>query len=101
VSVMTGRGGVPRTIRVTLDATGRKINFPFFTLFLIARCVEANKVRFYFTELDWTNDVNYVELPNSTMEEWAGPAELGEVWARCATAGQEAELELIAFQRRG
>ena len=112
MSVLTARGGVPHVVRDTIDTTGRRVQLPFYTLFLIARNKDTtNACKLYFTQDDFDNDENYVELPIAAAAtphgEWAGPVETGgddmggrnDVFLR-ASAGTAA-VELVAFQRRG
>jgi hypothetical protein len=61
----------------------------------------ANRaIKIYFTEDDYTNDVNYVSIPVSSLY-WEAPAEINEVWLVADAAAGAASVELIAFQRRG
>lgn len=108
MSVMTSRGGAPKVVRVGIDTTGREIRFPFFLNYLVARNKGAAIVRLYFTEDDFTNDANYVELPvaadSAPHGEWAGPVETGgdgreNLWLK-STSGT-VNVELVGFQRRG
>jgi hypothetical protein len=57
----------------------------------------------YFTEADFDNDVNYIEVPDRDAStpygEWKGPVEAGQVWFKSTTA--TSNIELVTFQRRG
>lgn len=101
MSVLTSRGGIPHVFRETITTTVRKHGFPFYSNYLIVRSDAA--VRLYFTEADATADANYVEIPAPAAAtphgEWQGPAELCDVWL--ATSAGSANIELVAFQRRG
>lgn len=104
----TVRGGIPHVIRASFDTTGRRVKFPFFTLYLIVRNKGSAVARLYFTEEDYTNDVNYVEIPVAAATdphgEWQGPVETASgdreaVYIKGITS--TADIELVAFQRRG
>jgi len=102
MSVLEIRGGVPRVRRETVDTTGRGYRLPFWCKYLIIRAT-SNPCRMYFTEDDWTNDVNYVLVPVAAAAtphgEWQGPVEAQEVWLR--GEGGSSNVELVVFQRRG
>jgi hypothetical protein len=61
--------------------------------------------RVYFSEADFTNDVNYVIVHLSSADtpygEFSGPVEVPEVWLKCDTAASNSIIELVAYQRRG
>lgn len=101
-------GGIPHVVRDVFTTTGRRVNLPFFTLYLIVRNKGSEIGRLYFTEDDYTNDANYVEIPVAAATdphgEWQGPVETAhdkhaDIWVKGATAS--ATIELVAFQRRG
>lgn len=101
-------GGIPHVTRASFDTTGRRVKLPFFTTYMIARNKGANVARLYFTEDDFTNNVNYVELPISAATEpygeWRGPVETAhEKYADVFIKGivGATAIELVAFQRRG
>lgn len=109
---MTVKGGVPIVKRVTTDATGMEVRFPFFANYLKVRNRGAAIVRLYFTDLDFAADANYVELPVAAAThphgEWDGPVETVlttdgpqrvSVWLRAASGNPV--VEVVAFQRRG
>lgn len=104
MSVGTVRGGVPHVFRAAIDNTGRKHALPHFALYLILRVQSGVACRLYFTEKDYTDNANYVLVqPASATEphgEWAGPAEVGDVWLRADSVGTS-NVELVTFQRRG
>jgi hypothetical protein len=101
-------GGIPHVVRDTFDTTGRRVKLPFFTSYMIVRNKGSNVARLYFTEADYTDDVNYVEIPVAAATdphgEWQGPVETAhdkysDVFLR--GVGGSADIELVAFQRRG
>lgn len=103
MTVVQGRGGIPRVKLVAATATGVQVQFPFFTSYVTIRSDDVVKV--YFTEADMTNDENYVqvELPaaaNPQSGGWDGPVESHSVWLQCPAAGT-ANVEVVGFQRRG
>lgn len=102
MSVFTGRGGVPRVRRLSIDGTGRKVDFPWWCNYLIARCATAT-CKLYFHQEDFAADENYVLLPLPTAGtphgEWQGPVEAEAVWLK--STGANSDVELVAFQRRG
>lgn len=105
------RGGVPVVKRITFDTTGRALPGPFATLYLKIRNKGANVARVYFTETDYTDDANYIEIPIAAATdphgEWEGPVELvpgdssgrADIYAK--GIGGNAVLEIVFFQRRG
>ena len=108
MSVVQTRGGIPYVLREVIATTGRKVRLPFHISHLKIRNKGANIVRLYFTEPDFTGDLNYVEVPVASATypygEWEGPVEtaIGDhdsLWLKAITAG--VAIELVAFQRRG
>jgi hypothetical protein len=105
-------GGIPFVLRAAVTtgvapAGGRKVGLPFFIQFLKIR-VEANPCKLYFTEKDYLADTNYVLIQDSAAAyphgEWEGPVETtagdhADLWLR--GSGGTANVELVAFQRRG
>jgi hypothetical protein len=102
MSLGTIRGGIPRCIKETIDTTGRKVAFPFFSNYMILR-VATSPALLYFTEADFTNGVNAVTVPVAAADapygEWQGPVEAKEVWIK--GSGGNTAIELVVFQRRG
>ena len=99
MSVGQLRGGIPEVFRSVITAGGRKHDFPFFTNYVIIR-TDAD-VRVYFTEQDYNDDANYVEILApaagiATSGWWEGPAELEAIWLKGVS-----NVEVVAFQRRG
>jgi hypothetical protein len=101
----TLRGGAVWAWRGAFDASGRKVNIPFFLSYLIVRNKGAAVAKIYFTEKDFLagND-QYAELPIASATypygEWQGPVETdpGErdsIWIKGATT-----VEIAAFQKR-
>ena len=108
MSVVQIRGGVPHVVRDTIDTTGRMVHFPFYLFHLQIRNKGANVVRMYFTQLDYTNDVNYVEVPVASPTypygEFEGPVETTagdheDIWLKSITGSSA--IELVGYQRRG
>lgn len=109
MGVLTVRGGIPYVLRDAAVAVGgRKIRLPFLIHYLVIRNKGAAVARLYFTEEDFTDDANYVEIPVASAVypygEWSGPVETAsgpnsDLWMR--GVGGNASLELVAFQRRG
>lgn len=103
MTLVQGRGGIPRVRRENIDATGRKLTLPFFTNYIVARNKGAVVLRMYFLEEDFTADANYVDVPvvaaTDPHGQWAGPAETNDLWFR--GVGGASDLELVVFQRRG
>lgn len=105
MSVMQGRGGIPHVFRATITTTGRKRDLPFFTNYVIFRLKAgtANNCRLFFTEADFNDDANYIEVvPPSTTEnsgEWRGPVETDNLWFKSVVG--DSDVEVVAFQRRG
>jgi len=107
MSIMQARGGIPYVLRDSIATAGRKVRLPFYVSHLKIRNKGANICRLYFTEVDFTNDENYVEVPVASPTypygEWEGPVETtagdhDNVWLRGVTAATA--IELVAFQRR-
>lgn len=101
MSLMQMRGGIPRVTRDTINATGRRFDFPFRINFLIVRVDTVSKM--YFTEDDYDNDANYVTIntPAAAIPqsgEWRGPVEAERVWILAAGG---ADVEVVGFQQRG
>jgi hypothetical protein len=97
MSVLTVRGGVPRIVAAAIDATGRRVNLPFYTNHIQIKTDAA--VKLYFTPEDWTADANYLSLvapATGFVLSWEGPAELDAIWLKGA-----ANVTVIAYQRRG
>ena len=108
MSILTIRGGIPHVWRATIDATGRKHRFPFTCNWLTVRIpgvVASEPCRIYFNKIDFDADENYVIAHLSSADtpygEWAGPAEVYEVWLKCDQAASNSLIELVAYQRRG
>ena len=101
MSVGQVAGGYPHVFRAAITTAGRKHQLRFISKYAIIRSDAA--VRMYFTEDDMTNDVNYVVIPAPAAAtphgEWRGPLEVNTLWF--ATASGTANIELVAFQRRG
>jgi hypothetical protein len=100
MSVATVRGGVPYVLRTAIPVAGRDAVLPFMCLYLKVKTDAA--VELYFTEDDYNKDINYVLInPASAAEPhgWEGPVEAGTVWLKGASG--TANIELVAFQRRG
>ena len=101
-------GGVPLVQRASFDTTGRKVILRSFIHYLVVRNKGANVGRLYFTEEDWTNDVNYVEIPVAAAAEpygeWRGPVETAhdkysDLYIKGVVGA--ADIEVVGFQRRG
>lgn len=104
MSLMEGRGGFPKVYRFATDTVGRDVTFPFTTKHLILRNPDVtNTIKVYFTQTDFTADINSILLPISAAlspyGEWQGPVECGAIWVK-ASAGTPT-IEVVAFQRRG
>jgi hypothetical protein len=108
MSAVQLRGGVPYVERTSVPTAGRYYIAPFATFWMKFRNKGANIVRLYFTEENFTDDVNYVELPVASATypygEWEGPVEVDtfiehKVWMKAMTAA--VDVEWVAFQRRG
>ena len=113
MSVLTVRGGIPYVFRgdVTTGIAplgGRKLRLPFYINFVQIRIESGNPVRLYFTEADYQNDENYVLVtvasPTYGTGSWEGPVETcagdhSDLWLR--GQGGTAEVQLVAYQRRG
>lgn len=102
MSVLAVRGGTPWVWRTTVTTTGQYHKFPGITNYLIARAA-TQACRLFFTEDDYTNNTNYVEVPVASATtphgEWSGPVEASGIWVKSVTA--TSTLELVVFQRRG
>lgn len=102
MSVLAIRGGIPVVWRSAVSTTGQYHKFPWISNYLIARAA-TDACRLFFTEDDYTNDTNYVEVPVASAStpngEWSGPVEASGIWVKSATA--TSNLELVIFQRRG
>ena len=101
MSLAESRGGWPHIFRESITTTGRKHQFPFICKHLTMRAV-TYPCRVYFTEADFTANVNYILVPVAAAEtphgQWSGPVEAHTVWLK--GLGGTAVLELVAFQRR-
>jgi len=93
MSVLETRGGVPHVLRATISAAGRDHQFPFTSKYLMFK-TGLKAVKMYFTQANFDADANYI-LEN----EWEGPVEASRVWMK--GDGGDADIVLIAFQRRG
>jgi hypothetical protein len=95
MSVATVRGGVPRVVLATIDASGRRVAMPFATLF--TQIITTAAVKLYFTPEDFAADANYVTLaaPATSLFSFEGPAELDALWLKGAST-----CTIIAYQRR-
>ena len=113
MSVLTIRGGVPQVVRDTFTTTGRPVKFAFLLNYLIVRNRDAAEAaRLYFTQKDFDDDANFVELPIASAinpyGEWQGPVETvtsntadGRDSVFIKGVGGSADVELVGFQRRG
>jgi hypothetical protein len=111
MSVLQGRGGIPRVFRATIDTDGREHQCgkvgggdPFVTSYVVARNRgDTNIIRMYFTEADFVANANYVELTADDgvdpRAEWQGPVEAEKLWFRAAAS--TSPIEVTCFQRRG
>ena len=103
MSVVQIRGGVPSIFRAVINTTGRKHDLPNFCSYLQARA-QGNPCKLYFTEENFNlqND-QYLIIPVanfSTSEKgWDGPVEAGAFWLQAI--GNDSEVEIVTFQRRG
>lgn len=106
MSVAQVRGGIPRVRRLTVLTSGQEVTLPFFTSYLILRVpsTAGNPCRLFFTEADFNDDENYVEVAVAAAEytagEWQGPVEADNVWVK-GGGGTSTGVELVVFQRRG
>lgn len=96
------KGGFPVTIRQTFGtaptALQGKILAPARTIHLrITNTDSTNALRIYWTEKDFTDDVNYVNLAAGDV--WSEPAEIVSFWGIAQTAPVLAEITF--FSRRG
>jgi hypothetical protein len=102
MSIVEGRGGYPHVFRAAIATTGRDHQFPFTSKFLKIRAADYT-CKVYFSEVDYTNDENYIVVPVAAAEtphgEWEGPVEISKVWLKGVTG--TSNIELVAFQRRG
>lgn len=102
MSIFEGRGGFPHVFREGITTTGRGHAFPFNSKFLKIRVADF-PCRMYFTEADFTADVNYVLVPVAAAATpygaWEGPIEASQVWLK--GVGGTSNVELVVFQRRG
>ncbi len=106
--VATVRGGIPVVRRVDVPVGGQKLRLPFYLMYLKVRNTSGNPGRIYFTEEDFNNDANYIEVPVAGPSypngQWEGPVETSEgpradLWLRGVTG--TSSLEIVLFQRRG
>ena len=101
MSIVEHRGGVPIVFRGSITTTGRDYFFRQFVKYIQLRTATV-AVKLYFTEEDFTNDVNFVNVPvAATATPWGyeGPAEVDRVWLK--GNGGTASVELIGYKRRG
>lgn len=106
-------GGVPYVLRDAAVTTGvapaggRKVTLPTNICYLIVR-VHSEDCKLYFTQADYEADENYVYIykagANYPYGEWRGPVETApgshsDLWLRADA--NTADVELVAFQRRG
>ncbi len=104
MSLAQVRGGYPHVFRDSaVTAVGRKHAFPFTCFYLQARA-QGNPCKMFFTEADYLADnTNYVIIPvasfTTSERGWEGPVEIADVWLK--GIGGNAEVEIVAYQRRG
>jgi hypothetical protein len=102
MSIAQVRGGIPHVFRETITTAGQKHRLPHYSFYLIIRAATA-PCKMYFTEADFTDDVNYVSVPVAAAAtphgEWQGPVEACDVWLK--GDGGSSNVELVTFQRRG
>ncbi len=90
------RGGFPVVSNPSITATGRKIPFKGVSM-NIALNTSTQAVRLYFTEDDFTNDVNFWTVgATSSLDK---PIESNALWIR--SPGGTAAIELMILHRKG
>jgi hypothetical protein len=102
MTLLATRGGVPFVLRdAAVAEAGRKYELPFVTNYVIIRVAAGDSLFVYFTEADFTAGVNGLVVPGGAgiLGEWRGPLEIDKIWL--AGDGDTADVELVAFQRRG
>lgn len=99
---MATRGGIPHVFRETIATVGRYHAFPWIIKYLQIR-VSSNPCKLFFSLEDFTNDVNYIQVPVASTTtpygEWQGPVEANGIWLKGVTG--DSNIELVAYQRRG
>lgn len=107
MSVVQTRGGIPIVRREAITVAGRKVRLPVWIQHLKVRTADY-PVKLYFSEEDFDSDINYVLIPVPAAEtpygEWEGPVETAadkytDLWFDAV--GGTANIEMVAFQRRG
>lgn len=103
------RGGQPFVQRVTgATTTGAQLMPPGPTSFVQVSNDGAEALRLFFSLQDYTDQVNYIELP-ATTGFWDGPAEIAAspgtasgrdaIWYRSAAA--TTDFQVVFYVRRG
>lgn len=100
MSILETRGGSPHIFRDTIDTTGRSHFIKSVSKWICIR-VATNPCRIYFTEDDYTNDENYIEVPIASTStpygQWSGPIETNEIWLK--GIGGNSVVEFVAIKR--
>jgi len=91
------RSGIPRIRDLSIDATGRFVPFEALSIVVKLQRVAAFPVRLFFTEDDFTNDVNFWEV--AVGETFNCPLEDRGVWVK--GVGGTSTSTLLVTHRKG
>jgi len=106
MSVLQTRGGFPHVFNATVGTAGR-VHRPKKQTIALQVMAATNPVRVFFTEDDFDNDKNYIEVPVAALQDiamWEGPVELGEdaqgpvIWFK--GVGGNSVVTAVFYQRR-
>jgi len=100
MSLFEGRGGAPHIFRASIDTTGRSHSFKFDSKYIQIR-VATSPCRLFFTQADFDNDENYIEVPipstSTPYGRFEGPIGVDTIWLK--GVGGNSEIELVVYRR--
>lgn len=100
MSILETRGGQPHIFRDTITTTGRTHAIKSVSKWICIR-VATNPCRLFFTEDDFDNDANYIEVPVASTStpygQWSGPIGTNQIWLK--GVGGDSDIEFVATKR--
>lgn len=89
MSIVGTRGGAPEVFRADVSTDGI---YHFLKASSKWLCIKAktNNCRVFFTEVDFTQDINYIEIVVDTY--WEGPLEINKIWFKGVEGASSIEL---------
>lgn len=100
MSLFEGRGGIPHIFRATITTTGREHDFRCISKEIYLR-VNTAPCRIFFTEDDFDNNKNYIEVPvpsaSTPDNNYHWPIQADKLWLK--GVGASSVIELVVIRR--